>query len=277
MKKWIFVFALSLVFGLTHASVKLAGQIGKYKIAMELVASTSDKNFGVRGKYNYEGKTQSLDVKGNIYGGTILQLTESFQGKETGAFFLEYNTAGNWAGKWIAGSKVLETSLREISGSTHDLEPYSLETYFDKTNGSITGSYVSETYFVNDFNFSDDNPVLEVGFNGGVVTVQELGRDKIKFRFEMTCGPTYHFAGGSGVAIKAGPAEYRYKEVLYDDEGACELTFSIHAKTVDITQISSGMACGFGARAYADGSFEKVNDKAVQVEDELTIEDALGR
>lgn len=274
MKKLISLLTLSLLFTCVTAQnpIQLNGKIGKYSIEMELQAPKS-KSEGVKGKYRYAGKTAYIDLKGDYVGGGILWLEESWDGKVTGTFFLELESEGLFTGKWIGTKSALDATLEVKSGDTQDLISYTLESYSALTSDGITGSYVSEYYFINDMWYTEDNPTLELGFNGGVVTAEEFGEDSLRVYFNLICGPTYHFAYFAGTAWKIGEAKYKYKGNQYDEE-ACELIFEFKAGSMSITQESSSMACGFGARAYAEGSFEKVNDKAVKGED-LSIEDVL--
>jgi hypothetical protein len=264
MKKYVLSSVLMFSCLFAAASVKLAGVISKYKISMEIVASTADKDYGVRGRYNYAGKTQSLDLRGNLYPGYVLHLEESFEGKSTGDFYLSLNEGGDWSGTWIGNGRSLEAELTVTSGDMSELEPYDLEDYHAKTSAALTGSYAYEYYWINDFQYSEEHPVLEVGFNGGVVTIAEIGQDKISFFFDLTCGPTYHGAYLEGVAVRVGPNEFEYKDSPMDDGEICEVKFTFKDRTVSLSQNSGNVACGFGARGYADGTFMKVNNVVVQ-------------
>lgn len=281
ISKTIFLWLCVMAIGLSlQASVKLSGKISKYAITMELTSSKVDKNYNVRGRYQYVGKTQYLDIKGNYYPGGVMHLEESFGGKPTGEFFVQSEgSEDDFGGKWIGNGKALDVVLNITSGEADELAPYLLEEYEAKVNPSITGSYVSVYYWVNDFQSTDDNPNLEIGFNGGVVTIVEVAGGKIEFSFGLTCGPTYHGAYLSGTATKVGPHEYAYKGSPMDDDAICEIGFTFGEKYVKIHQgaNTSGMDCGFGARAYAEGDFEKVNDIAVEFDGEMNVEEALGR
>lgn len=278
MNRYILAFTLMLQCAAASASVKFSGNISKYKFTMELVSSTVSKDFGIRGRYQYAGKTAYMDVKVNLFGHTVLQLTESFEGKETGEFYLELDDHGDWSGKWIGNGKALDAKLIVTSGDVSELAPYDLQQYQAKCNSAITGSYASEFYWVNDFQYDEENPALEVGFNGGVVTIKEVGKDKIEFSFGLTCGPTYHGAYLSGTATKTDPNVYTYKQSPMDDGEICHVTFTFREKSVHLSQESGNMECGFGARAYADGDFMKVNNVVVEGEHEggIGIEEAIG-
>jgi hypothetical protein len=273
MKKCFLFLSLSLVFLSIQASVKLTGTISKYKISMELVASTASKDYNVRGRYNYDGKTQSLDLKGNMFGGSAIYLTESFGGKETGEFYLE-QMDGHWSGSWLGNGKRLACDLYIKEGSSSELEAYDLSELNANCSGSITGSYASENYYINDFHYSEDTPELEIGFGGGYVTVKEISRTKIEFSLQQTCGPNYHLAYASGEAALVSPGKYLYETTEYQDDEPCKLTLIFKDKSLSVSQGGSDLACGFGASAYAEGGFDKVSDRYVE-SDDLSMDDIL--
>jgi len=136
---------------------------------------------------------------------------------------------------------------------------------------------VQEYYWVNDLFFNEENPYLEVGFNGGCLTIKEIGKDSVWFAFGLTCGPTYHTADLAGIAIKTGPNIYEYKQSPIIDGEICHVTFTFSDKHVELGQPSGSTGCGFGARAFAYGIFQKVNNLPVRDDDErISIEQALG-
>jgi hypothetical protein len=289
MKTLLIILVSVMGFGGVHASVKLTGFVGKYEISMELVASTASKDYNVRGRYNYAGKTQSLDLKGNMYEREVLHLIESFEGKKTGEFYLESFPAGKWQGKWIGKAKVYDAVLQVDEDSwVRELEPYSIKNYNWETTPSWTGSYVDDQYWLNDIHSTEARPAMEVGFRGGIVTVEELSEDKIAFHLQRTCGPDYQLAIVRGTAtLLPGPEpeengfprfEFRYKELLTDQKEACELKFVLEHRVLNVSQISSSASCGFEANAFAQGSYVKVNEAAVKAKrGELTVKRALGR
>ncbi|MBK9448364.1 MAG: hypothetical protein IPN95_02900 [Bacteroidetes bacterium] len=277
MIRYFLLSVLAFSCTMASASVKLSGSISKYKFTMELVSSTVDKDYGVRGRYQYAGKTAYMDVKGNLYDHSVLHLTESFEGKETGNFYLELDDNGDWSGKWIGNNKAMEAKLVVTSGDMEELAPYDLSAYTEKCNSALTGTYVHEYYWINDFQYDESEPNLEVGFNGGTVTIQEIGKDKISFSFSITCGPTYHGAYLSGTATKTAPNEYTYKQSPMDDGEICHVTFTFDGKSVNLGQQSGNMECGFGARAYAEGSFDKVNNLVIESDEgEISTREAIG-
>jgi hypothetical protein len=101
--------------------------------------------------------------------------------------------------------------------------------------------------------YSEDNPSVEIGYNGGYVDIFSISEDSLTFIAEMVCGPTYHIAYAEGTAYKVG-TNYVYK---YEDE--CEITISFSEKKLKIIANKS-FECGFGARAYMDHELYKAND-----------------
>lgn len=270
----LLVFALHLTLGLKAGeTVFYSGYIGSYEIEMELHPVEADDH-NVEGRYRYKGKTAYLDLQGDYYPGGVMRLEESWNGKISGTFYIEHSDEGAWSGKWINETKWHEVELMLESGDQTSLEPYNIWEKNEQTNSSITGSYVDLNYFVNDMWFSDEERILEIGFNGGVVSVEELSPDSIHIIFNLTCGPTYHIAWMDGKAVKIGNRKYEFISTEFDEE-PCHLQFEFGEGKMNIIQKSSGFACGFGARAYAEGEFLKVNDQPVAGE-EPTVEGAMG-
>ncbi len=262
MKQLSITFLLLLFSAFSFAeNVKLKGTIGgKYGIEMELEKST-DKENPIGGKYNYSGKTAFLTLKGLMYSDNIIYLEEfNSKGKQTGTFYLEWEE-GKWKGIWTGNEKHFDVVLEVTSGDYKQFREFDFAKLNKSCNSSITGSYANDYYFLNDM-WLHETGAMEVGFNGGVVSVEEVHKDTIKVQFELMCGPTYHVAFFDGYAIKKGKNVYEFNQSLYGDTDACHLIFTFKDKKVSIDQKSSSMDCEFGARAYADGEFQKINNKA---------------
>lgn len=278
MKKYIYllIFITSFSIGLAQTPVTFKGAINsKYQIEMELREDPNDAG-KVVGKYRYAGKTAYLNLKGDSYSSSVLHLTESYDGKTTGEFYLEWEGENTLTGTWMGGEKHFPVSLTRLSGDREQLDAYDITVISAQTNADITGSYVSETHWINDFHSTEENPNLEIGFNGGVVTVQEVSEEEIKVFFNLICGPTYHMAYFSGTAKKTGNRQYEFNQISeFGGEEPCHLIFTFTEKTISIEQKSASFDCGFGARAYADGDFLKVNNQVIDEEDP-SVRDALG-
>lgn len=274
MKKILLTLTLSLLFQFVYASpVKLKGKIGgKYAIEMEIDQS-KDKEHPIQGKYNYEGKTAFLTLKGEMYSDNVVYLDEfNKDQKNTGTFYLEYADK-QWKGFWVSKEKHFTVELQVVSGDMKEFKEFDFIELQKECNSKLTGSYANDFYFINDMWLHESGNV-EIGFNGGVVSVTEIHKDTLKIKFELLCGPTYHTAWFDGYAVKIGKNEYEYNQSLYGDGEACHLIFTFENKKLSITQKSSSMDCEFGARAYADGEFTKIKDK-VSSKESVGIGDVL--
>lgn len=236
-------------------ALRLNGRIGAYAVEMLIDSSDYEKGeFG--GRYRYAGKTDDLALKGNVRG-TCIFIEESFKGMITGRFYLE-QTGDSLKGKWVMEPKWYDVDLVIQSGNRALLTAKSLKERSQETSAGITGTYRTESYWINDMFFSEESPALEVGFNGGSAVIQDLGGGSIRFRVEVVCGPTYHFATAEGTARKEG-AGYVHR---VEGEEDCIITIKFGDRTVDMKASAAGFGCGFGARAYLDHEFLKVGDKA---------------
>ncbi|MCB0477223.1 MAG: hypothetical protein KDC84_03615 [Crocinitomicaceae bacterium] len=274
MKKIVLILLLSLFANAgISAAVKLKGKIGgKYGIEMELEASKDAKN-PIQGKYHYDGKTTDLTLKGVMYGDYVVYLEEyNSEGKNTGSFYLSYEEK-KWSGKWTGTEKYFDVELTVQSGDMSQFKEFDMAELQKKCSSSLTGSYAYDYYFLNDM-WLQETGNMEVGFNGGVVSVKEVHKDTLEIRFELLCGPTYHIAYFDGDAVKTGKNQYEFNTALYEGEEACHLVFTFTEKKVTISQKSSSMDCEFGARAYADGDFTKISDK-ISTKETVGIEDVL--
>lgn len=276
MKQFLFFCIVLLVSPAIFAAQQLAlkGSIGKYPIEMELsLEKTSPLEATLAGRYRYQGKTAYLDLSGALLGGGLIHLTESYEGEETGNFYLEVSENA-LQGTWLGGSKYHEVSLDIVKGGI-DPEDYSLDRLTEQTSTDMEGSYATAVYFLNDMWFSEENPSLETGFNGGVVTARDLGSGKMEFAFQLVCGPTYHLAYFRGEAEQTGPLEYTFNAPTEYGEEPCHLVFTFSEGKLSIEQKSPSWECGFGARAYADGEYQKVSDQVVESEDGPLLQDVF--
>ena len=232
----------------------LKGNVGGYAIEMEI--SSSDYATGeFQGRYRYLSQTSYLDIKGQNFG-TCMYIEEFYDEDQTGSFYLDF-AEDSLKGWWVAGDKSYTVELSIAAGNHEHLLTQSLEELSSQTNDSISGTYQVDYYYISDYFATEVNPVYEIGYNGGYVSIEEVGQDTLKFEFEFLCGPTYHIASAEGVAVKTGDI-YVYSEKLWDEE-SCEVTFMFSEKGVYVSSVSS-FSCGFGARAYVDHELIKVND-----------------
>ena len=277
MKSLILILftALFIPAFLKAETVKIKGKIGgEYEIEMELKKSGEPEYF-IAGKYKYKGKTAYLTLEGNLYNDDILYLVEYDPSKEvTGHFFLENTGTNTWKGKWTGNSKYFDVEIEVISGNTAQFKQYDLDKMNQSCSSELTGSYYWGLHFLNDM-WLEDTGNMEIGYNGGVVSVKEISKDSIWVKFELVCGPTYHIASFEGSAKKTGTNEFVFNSSLYEGEDPCHLIFSFKNKTLNIEQKSSSMDCEFGARAYAHGEFNKIHNK-IASDEIISLEDVLG-
>lgn len=223
------------------------GKIGNLNIEMSIVKN--DFQTGkFQGKYRYNGKEAYLNLSGMYYS-PCLHMEESYKDKVTGNFYLEL-VGDSLIGYWKNDLKVLDVKLAYKSGNQQLLSRKLPEDYVDEVSSSIEGTYESHLCFINDYWLPEQ---VEIGYNGAKATIKIIDEESIDINFEAICGPTYHFAIGSGIAIKEGD------EYIYRNEDGCEIKVTFTEKAVKMIANNS-MDCGFGARAYLDHEFLKISD-----------------
>lgn len=238
------------------ADIKLSGDVGGYKIEM-LITSVNQDSATFKGKYKYLSQKNYLEISGINYG-SCLFIEESYNGKVTGSFYLD-RQANTLSGYWANETKSFAVNLEITSGNSELLYVKTEADYQALVSDKISGRYEVNYTFINDYFTTEENPVYEIGYNGGYVIVSEIGTDSISFVAEFICGPTYHFAIAEGVAVKDGEY-YVYSADPYETDDFCEIKFKFGSKTVDASSNNS-MGCGFGARAFIDHVLVKVKDE----------------
>ncbi len=233
----------------------LKGDIGGYKVEMEISSSVFD-SATFQGRYRYLSQKNYLSIKGYNYGNCIY-IEEFYNDKKTGSFYLD-RTGDTFTGHWVSDTKVFSADLKIVSGDEELLNYKTLADYSNEVSDKITGTYEVETSFINDYFVTEENPVYEMGFNGGTIVFEDAGVDSLKFEFTFICGPTYHFASADGIAVKQGDV-YVYEADPYAYDENCKIVFKFGVKSVSAVANNS-QACGFGARAYVDHNLVKVKD-----------------
>jgi hypothetical protein len=233
------------------------GSIGKYAIEMEIPHIDKTKST-FDGRYRYLSQKEYLTIHGEFYD-DCLYIIEFTKSDTTGEFYLQFD-GDSLKGYWTHESKWFPVRMKVKSGSGKALQDKPLKEFASSTSTAINGSYGSGGAFLNDYWFQDENPQLELGFNGGYAVLETLGNDSLRFQVEMICGPTYHFATAEGIAFKKGDV------YIYQGSGewdaACEIRITIGERSIHIAANGS-MECGFGARAYLDDDFVKITDKVL--------------
>ena len=260
MKTFLFILALantSFLMSMNASdSLYLSGSIGKYKIHM--IIDSNEASTGIfKGRYRYDGKVNHLELSGENYESCI-HMTESFKGKTTGEFFLNFEE-DKYTGYWVSGTKSFPVTLEIKTGNRALLDTETTEERSISTSDQLNGTYESNYYWVNDMWYEEGKPSLEIGYNGGKAIFELIDDGSLRFDVQVVCGPTYHFAMASGIAKWNGT---EYEGII---EESCVIKIQFNAKTVHVAA-SGGMECGFGARAYLDHDFIKTSDVPEEIE-----------
>lgn len=252
-----FLMVCGVTQSLFATDVITTGKIGNYPI--EVTVENVDWVTGeVIGKYRYQNKTSYLTLAGQLYGSCVY-LEESYHDKKSGTFYLDYNGEA-LSGKWIHELRAMDVSIDWTTELSNKLKYKQIGDYSAETNSTITGTYKTENYFLNDMWFTPENPQMEIGFNGGFAMIEEIHPDSIHFLVEVTCGPTYHIAYAQGKAAKIGSDNYYCLFNVYEGD-SCEIYFNFSEKEAAIyTETTNVYSCEFGARAYLEHDFLKVDD-----------------
>lgn len=244
----LFVLSFFNTFAQKENPLMYLGKIGKLKIEMSIMKH--DFQTGkFQGKYRYNGKEAYLNLSGTYYS-PCLHIEESYQDKITGDFYLEI-VGDSLIGYWKKNKKVMDVKLGYKSGDKQLLSRKLPEDYANEVSSAIQGTYENHLYFINDYWLPEE---LEIGYNGAKATIKIIDEESIEINFEAICGPTYHFATGSGIAVKEGD------EYIYRNEDGCEIKVIFTDKAVKLVANNS-MDCGFGARAFLDHEFLKISDE----------------
>lgn len=279
MKRLIFLSAFVLLFfplfgqNKPTTLLKYIGRIDTFPIELELMSY--DYSTGViKGRYKYVSQKKYLELKGTI-SYPCIEVEESYKGKVTGNFFLEMDKL-LLNGYWTNQTKARKVELNLTQGDLKNWKFKKLEDYTASTNTNSEGSYGVESFWINDFFATPDNPSVEIGFNGGYAVFKKIGEDTLQFQLEVICGPTYHFAYAAGFAIKKGDLYFYVSSSESTDEmEPCQITFKFSDKSV-YAEANSTMACEFGARAYLGHTFTKVSD-AIKLGEEVSLSSIKGK
>lgn len=277
MKTLLLISALlfsQLLLAQDEIPLVLEGTIGVYKI--EMIISKRDYISGeLEGKYRYEGKKNYLDLKGITYTSDFV-VNESYNDVSTGTFYLTIDAASSEqiTGYWVNEAKTwYDVKLEMKEGDQGLLSRKSLEEYSNEVSNDLSGTYGVEWNWVNDMWFTEDKPQLEIGYNGGYVVLEQINQDSLRFAAELICGPTYHFAIASGIAINQDSC------FVYRNEDGCQIEiWPDTGKKALFIEANSSMDCEFGARAYMSNDLVKISDEVPPADyPEVDINKLLGR
>jgi len=202
---------------------KYVGKIdGKLDVEMVLV------NWGdgfLSGRYWYTSKNKPIELSGELQPNDnsfeIVEFSNGVEGaKFVGAFHSPDSLTGTWTSK--DGKRTL---------------PFYL-------------SYSPSAY--DEANWSGNWHLNQVWDNGWLM-FGNVTSDSLDFALTVVRGS--HVGTLEGRAARRG-SKAIFKQKTFEDE-PCELLFECFNEYVLVEQSSSNLACGFGARAYAAGRFER--------------------
>ncbi|MCB0519081.1 MAG: hypothetical protein KDD27_09085 [Saprospiraceae bacterium] len=194
----------------------------QYPISMVLI------NWGdgfLSGRYWYQGKNKPISLSGELSDSLSFQIVESVDFKETGTFEGILEDKQHLAGTWHnpKRTKKMEFDLLEIQSTD--------------TMG-----------------WSGDWHLNEV-WDQGLLLIGNVTADS--FDFALSIVRSSHIGTIEGQAsIKGNKAFFSLKD--FEDE-PCKMTFLKKEGYIMVDQGSSNFACGFGARANADGKYDRKN------------------
>ncbi|MBK7870344.1 MAG: hypothetical protein IPJ74_06460 [Saprospiraceae bacterium] len=107
-------------------------------------------------------------------------------------------------------------------------------------------------------------------WDGGTLLIGGVTKDSLKFALSVV--RSAHIGEIWGTAKRIGNQAV-FKQVEFPMEGeenpeACHLIFEFKGDYIQIEQQSSGLACGFGMRAYASGRFD---NKVIEIKPTLSF------
>lgn len=177
------------------------------------------------GRY-WDTKTQkSYELNGEAIEGNKFQLFEGSFGKETGIFEGQLIDSSIFQGTWksISGKSQLPFEFRE-SFSAEDTVGWSGNWYFNDV------------------------------WDNGILMIGNLNENKFDFALSITRGG--HQGSIQGIAkVKNRTATFSTTEF---DNTPCQLDFIFKNDHIELVQNSSNFSCGFGARAFAGGKYNKI-------------------
>lgn len=203
---------------------KYAGKIDQFEVEMVLV------NWGdgfISGRYWYTSKNKPIELSGELKtDDKTYEIVEFSNGKEGAKFMGKMATIDTLSGSWRSADGKRNLPFNLIYSPPAD------EVALWKGNWHLNQVW--------------DNGYLLIG---------NVTKDSFDFALSVVRGS--HVGTLEGRASHQG-SKAIFKQNTYEDE-PCELRFECFDDYILIDQPSSNMACGFGARAYAAGRFERKN------------------
>ena len=176
------------------------------------------------GRYWYQGKGIPLELSGELKDDRNFEIFESSEGKETGLFTGSLSDPSHLAGIWTDAAK-----RKNLNFELHEMAPDTDETGWTG-NWHLTGVWDS-----------------------GTLMIGNVSKDSFDFALFILRGSHTGTIEGRA-ALNGKKALFSQKE--FEDE-PCVLEFSHQGSSIKLDQPSSNFACGFGARAFAGGEYER--------------------
>lgn len=203
---------------------KYAGTIdGNLPVEMVLV------NWGdgfLSGRYWYKEKGNPIELSGELIDDMNFQIVEYVKDKETGTFKGLLTDPTMLTGIWSNPAK-----SKNLIFEFHEIRP---DSSVARWNGN---------WHLNEI------------WDKGTLLIGNVKQDS--FDFALTIVRSSHTGAIEGQAVITGnKARFSRKEF---EQKPCVLLFELKGDTIRLEQPSSNFDCGFGARAYADGIYERRN------------------
>lgn len=238
-----------------HARI-IQGKIGHYSIMMEIEEVNWETGDFI-GRYKYAHKNSYLSLRGIVKKQTIW-MEEQYKNEISGHFFLSIEN-DTIKGEWISGKQMLDVQLYTKAEDLKGLETKSLSDYQKNVSYGLSGGYAVENYFINYIGYEENNPQLEIGFNGGTLILKRERDNKLRFSVYVICGQSYHIASLDGVATKISDKTYVYHSSS-DPQTSCSVYFEVKEKEVYVRAVND-YYCMFGNAAYLNHTFKKITDR----------------
>ncbi|MBI5917219.1 MAG: hypothetical protein HY842_17750 [Bacteroidetes bacterium] len=195
------------------------------KLPVEMVLVNWGDGF-LSGRYWYTAKNKPIELSGELKPDLSFEITEYSKGKENGKFLGTFFSPDSLTGTWTSanGKRTMPFGLG-FSAPTED-----------------------------ELNWAGNWHLNQV-WDSGSLLIGNVSKDSFDFALSVVRGG--HVGTIEARASRTG-AKAVFKKKEFEDE-PCELRFDLQPDHVQVEQPSSNLSCGFGARAYAGGRYERLH------------------
>ncbi len=210
----------------------------KYPISMRLV---NWGNGSLVGEYSYKKVGKSITLYGDFKENNVFEMSEYAGDQMTGKFSGQFANKSLIKGTWSSpdGKKSLSFEVKATT-TTDDASGW------------------AGVWHLNDV------------WDGGTLIIGDVTKDSLDFAVSVV--RTAHIGEIWGTAARSeDKAIFKRVEFTYEgetDSEPCYITFELKGDHIQVEQVSSGMACGFGMRAYAGGRFD---NKVIEMKPALSF------